>query len=264
MKECLVAPVLCAGTAVDEWQRLAGSCSELHGGIHVRRRESRTDLYLESNDFAGLSFDLDLNANAFRRVVIAQYGDVGIFMRNANRNSFNDVTIIERGNHAVFIAENDENHLALTRNRFHAFFVATWQGFGMRVADASCTDNSVVQDERIGFVLTEAVELRGDLFTDSKRPRRCRGEPLRVDARASIDAPVASSMRRARTISRTVVGIGSSDTGTRSPRATQSAAGLGRSATRSGTTSRRLPWSRECSHPFSYSARIRVLASTTC
>ena len=118
-----------------------------------------TGLQLYDNDRAGLSFDLDFNDNLITDSVIADNADVGVFMRQSRRNLFSALEVRNNGSSGLFLAEHDDPHDPNTRaadNTFDGLVVsgsgqdAGRPGFGIRVNDASCSNNLVVATQFIG------------------------------------------------------------------------------------------------------------------
>lgn len=102
-------------------------------------------LYLHDNLAAGLSFDIAFNHNVVSNTVITRSGKVGIFMRDARDNLFEALQIRESGEHGIFLAQVDgEADKPAAGNTFAGLVVESSDGAGVRVNDASCTDNLVV------------------------------------------------------------------------------------------------------------------------
>ncbi len=129
------------------------SGSEFDGLAAYQTQDSLfTGLNLHDNDGAGLSFDIDFNNNVISDSVLAANGDVGIFMRDSSDNLFTDVAIRDSGSYGAFLAQVDgDTTKPASGNTFSSMMISrssqgpgTGDGYGMRVNDASCTDNLVV------------------------------------------------------------------------------------------------------------------------
>lgn len=117
-----------------------------------------TGLYLHDNEKAGLSLDTDFDHNTISDSTLTGNGSVGVFMRHASDNLFTDIRIRDSFEFGVFLAENNETFGPALGNTFTGMVVSgsgavgapANVGFGMRVADASCTDNVVVASQFVG------------------------------------------------------------------------------------------------------------------
>lgn len=128
-------------------------------------------LYLHDNVAAGLSFDNNFNGNTIGDSVLADNGDVGVFMRDAVDNVFTAVRIHNSFKDGVYLAENDQTHDPALGNTFSDMVVSdsgnvaapVEEGFGIKVVDASCVDNLLVAsqfaDNRDGAVYEAAASL---------------------------------------------------------------------------------------------------------
>lgn len=97
---------------------------------------------LTRNRGAGISLDLNFNANRFADVVIENSGDVGIFGRHARANRFENVIIQRSGNHGVFLARAEEATSCARDNEFWSLNVQRSERAGFRLNDA-CPGNRV-------------------------------------------------------------------------------------------------------------------------
>lgn len=91
---------------------------------------------LANNQAAGISIDIDFNANTFRNVLIENNGDVGVFMRASNNNRFENVTIRGSGNHGLFLAQVENVQTCPIDNEFLNLAVSGSKGWGFRLNDA--------------------------------------------------------------------------------------------------------------------------------
>jgi hypothetical protein len=116
-------------------------------GLGAYRTEDSllTGLYLYDNGAAGLSFDLDFVGNTVSNSVIADSGDVGLFMRDSRQNVFSAIHIRDSVSHGAFIAENPDlpDGGPTSCNMFTGMQVARSGGFGIRIQDASSTKNLI-------------------------------------------------------------------------------------------------------------------------
>jgi parallel beta helix pectate lyase-like protein/collagen triple helix repeat protein len=117
-----------------------------------------TGLNLHDNVAAGLSFDTDFDHNTISDSVLANNGDVGVFMRHASDNLFSGVRIRDSFKDGIFLAENDQTNEPAAGNTFTGMVISgsgdagapANEGYGIKVADASCTDNLVVASQFVG------------------------------------------------------------------------------------------------------------------
>jgi hypothetical protein len=117
-----------------------------------------TGLDLHDNEKAGLSFDTDFDHNTISDSTLTGNGSVGVFMRHASDNLFTDIRIRDSFEFGVFLAENAETFGPALGNTFTGMVISgsgdvgapASVGFGMRVADASCTDNVIVASQLVG------------------------------------------------------------------------------------------------------------------
>lgn len=132
-------------------------------------------LYLHDNLAAGLSFDNDFNRNTVTDSALDHNGDVGVFMRNARDNVFSAVRIQDSFKDGVFLAENDQTHEPALGNTFTGLVISDSgdpsapanEGYGIKVADASCTDNLVVATQFVGNRDGDVSEATPGLVTQS-------------------------------------------------------------------------------------------------
>lgn len=109
-----------------------------------------TRLHLYNNPKgAGISLDLSFNGNVISDAVLAE-NDLGIFMRESNRNVIEGVVVRASGGDGVFIAQTgvDTGHglkmiegTQCSDNLFANFSVMDCGGAAFRVSDATCTNN---------------------------------------------------------------------------------------------------------------------------
>jgi len=128
-------------------------------------------LYLHDNAAAGLSFDNDFDGNTISDSVLADNGDVGVFMRDATDNVFAAVRIRDSFKDGVYLAENNQNNDPALGNTFSDMVISgsgdvgapAEEGYGVKVVNASCTDNLLVAsqlvDNRDGAVSEASVGL---------------------------------------------------------------------------------------------------------
>ena len=132
-----------------------------------------TGLHLHDNVAAGLSFDGDFDHNTVSDSVLTANGDVGIFMRHASDNVFSDVRIRDSFKDGIFLAENDQTNEPASGNTFTGMVISgsgdaaapANEGFGIKVADASCTDNLVVASQFVGNRDGDVFEATPNLLT---------------------------------------------------------------------------------------------------
>lgn len=132
-----------------------------------------TGLNLHDNLAAGLSFDSDFDQNTVSDSTLAANGDVGIFMRHASDNVFSNVRIRDSFKDGIFLAENDQTHQPAMGNTFTGMVISSSgdvaapanEGFGFKVADASCTDNLVVASQFVGNRDGDVFEAEPNLLT---------------------------------------------------------------------------------------------------
>jgi len=111
-----------------------------------------TRLHLYNNPKgAGISLDLSFNGNVISDAVCAE-NDLGIFIRESNRNVFQGVVIRKSIHDGVFMAEagesTDEGWKVIpgtqcADNLFNGMVVMDSEGAAFRVANTSCTNNIV-------------------------------------------------------------------------------------------------------------------------
>lgn len=116
-------------------------------------------LHLHHNRSAGLSIDWKFNRNLVVDSTFTQNGSQGIFMRDSNENTFRNLYLRDNGEQGVFVAETREiEDSACRHNRFERLAATGNKTQGIRVNDASCTDN-VISDSRIAGNALENVSL---------------------------------------------------------------------------------------------------------
>jgi len=99
-----------------------------------------TRLNLSHNQAAGISLDIRFHGNHFRDVNLDHNGDVGIFMRDSNANIFENVDIAESGNHGIFLSQADDPGSCSLGNEFQDLSVSRSRGFGFLLNDL-CAGN---------------------------------------------------------------------------------------------------------------------------
>lgn len=132
-----------------------------------------TGLDLHDNLAAGLSFDSSFDHNTIADSVLDGNGDVGIFMRAATDNVFSAVRIRDSFKDGVFLAENDQTHEPALGNTFTGMVIAgsgdagapAEEGYGIKAADVSCTDNLVVASQFDGNRDGDVFEATSGLVT---------------------------------------------------------------------------------------------------
>ena len=125
-------------------------------------------LHLHDNRAAGLSFDIAFHNNIVTNAVIERSGSVGIFMRDARDNVFDGLQIRNSGDHGVFLAQVDgEADKPAAGNTFVSLVVASSNGAGVRVNDASCVNNLLVGAQLIGNRDGGVVEATAGLLRQS-------------------------------------------------------------------------------------------------
>lgn len=111
---------------------------------------SRLHLYNNPKG-AGISLDLSFNGNVISDAVCTE-NDLGIFIRESNRNIFQGVVIRKSLHDGVFMAQAGEStedgwelleDTQCTENLFNGMVVMDCAGAAFRVADTSCTNNVV-------------------------------------------------------------------------------------------------------------------------
>jgi hypothetical protein len=104
-----------------------------------------TGLYLYENVNAGLSFDGDFNTNTISNSVIADNGDVGVFMLDAHDNVFSEIRIRDSGSHGIFMsaANVTDNTSCASGNTFTGLVIADSGGDGMSLPNSDCVNNLV-------------------------------------------------------------------------------------------------------------------------
>lgn len=116
-------------------------------------------LHLHHNRSAGLSIDWKFNRNLVTDSSFTRNGSQGIFMRDSNENLFRNLYLRDNGEQGLFVAETREiPGTACRKNRFERFTVTGNKTQGIRVNDASCTDN-VIADSRVAGNTLENVSL---------------------------------------------------------------------------------------------------------
>jgi polygalacturonase len=120
------------------------------------------DLKLVNNCSAGLSFDDRFDHNLLQNVLILRDsaiscelpllpGRVGVFMRNSRNNVFQGLQIRNPREDGVFLAQVDNDPAtAATGNTFLGTVIAEAGGAGIRIANASCTNNLFVGVQSTG------------------------------------------------------------------------------------------------------------------
>jgi parallel beta-helix repeat protein len=132
-----------------------------------------TGLYLHDNVKAGLSFDTEFNHNTISDSTLVGNEDLGIYMRHASDNVFSGLRIRDSFKDGIYLAENDQTHEPALGNTFTAMVVSgsgdagapANEGFGMKVVDASCTDNLVVASQFVGNRDGDVFEATSGLLT---------------------------------------------------------------------------------------------------
>lgn len=132
------------------------------------------NLILSHNQAAGISLDLNFNANSFSNVRLEHNGDVGIFMRDSSFNLFENFVIDENGNHGIFLARGDGNPACANANEFANLAISNSRGYGFRLND-DCPGNrlsgkSVFKNNRDGCisqVTTTALGMSGSYQCDN-------------------------------------------------------------------------------------------------
>jgi hypothetical protein len=116
-------------------------------------------LHLRHNRSAGLSLDWKFNRNLIIDSCFELNGSQGIFMRDSNANTFRNIHLRDNGEQGVFIAETREiPDTACRDNRFERLTVTGNKTQGIRVNDASCTGNLII-DSRISGNALENLSL---------------------------------------------------------------------------------------------------------
>jgi parallel beta-helix repeat protein len=116
-------------------------------------------LQLHENRSAGLSIDWKFNRNLVIDSTFTRNGSQGIFMRDSNVNTFRNLYLRDNGEQGLFVAETREiPGSACRENRFERMTITGNKTQGIRVNDASCTDN-VIADSRIAGNTLENVSL---------------------------------------------------------------------------------------------------------
>lgn len=116
-------------------------------------------LQLHQNRSAGLSIDWKFNRNLVLDSTLTRNGSQGIFMRDSNVNTFRNLYLRDNGEQGLFVAETREvPGSACRENRFERMTITGNKTQGIRVNDASCTDNVIV-DSRIAGNAAENVSL---------------------------------------------------------------------------------------------------------
>lgn len=107
---------------------------------------------------AGISIDLSFNGNVISDAVLAE-NDLGIFMRESNRNVFNGIVVRKSINDGVFMAQADGPTpkgwglvpgTECIDNVFSGLMVIDCGGAAFRAADVACTNNAVSSARFIG------------------------------------------------------------------------------------------------------------------
>jgi hypothetical protein len=113
--------------------------------LYQTENSAFSDLHLNDNLAAGLSFDIGAHHNLFTNVVIAGSGKVGVFMRDARDNVFTSLQVRNSGEHGIFLAQVSGNPAThASGNTFNALTVSESGGFALRVNDSSCRNNLAV------------------------------------------------------------------------------------------------------------------------
>lgn len=111
-----------------------------------------TRLHLHNNPKgAGISLDLSFNGNVISDAVLVE-NDLGIFLRESNRNVFQGIVIRKSIHDGIFMAQAGEAtadgwevlpDTQCTDNLFTGIMIMDSAGAGFRVGDATCTNNVV-------------------------------------------------------------------------------------------------------------------------
>lgn len=120
-------------------------------GLAAYETEDSTFIQIHSfeNRSAGLSLDWDFNRNVVVDSTFTRNGSQGIFMRDSNENQFRNLYLRDNGEQGAFIAETREiPDSACTQNTFERISSTGNKTQGIRVNDASCKDNYIV-DSRV-------------------------------------------------------------------------------------------------------------------
>lgn len=116
-------------------------------------------LHLHDNRSAGFSIDWKFNRNLVIDSSFTGNGSQGIFMRDSNDNVFRNLYLRDNGQQGVFVAETREiPDSACRRNRFERIRATGNKTQGIRINDASCVDNLIV-DSRIAGNTIENISL---------------------------------------------------------------------------------------------------------
>lgn len=120
-------------------------------GLAAYETEDSTFIQIHAfgNRSAGLSLDWDFNRNIIADSTFTRNGSQGIFMRDANLNQFRNLYLRDNGEQGLFVAETREvADSACTGNTFERLSATGNKTQGIRVNDASCVDNRIV-DSRV-------------------------------------------------------------------------------------------------------------------
>lgn len=107
---------------------------------------------------AGISIDLSFNGNVISDAVLAE-NDLGIFMRESNRNVFNGIVVRKSINDGIFMAQADGPTpkgwglvpgTECIDNVFNGLMVTDCGGAAFRAADVACTNNAVSSARFLG------------------------------------------------------------------------------------------------------------------
>jgi|GEM_PF-386930 len=151
------------GLVVDQGSRrvevrdLNSSDNEFDGlGGYETEDSLFTGLFLHDNKKAGLTFDDNFNHNTVSDAVIAHNDSQGLFMRYSRDDLFSDVQIRDSGLQGAFLAQvGSDAGTPAAGNTFTGLVVSdsgrinSGEGFGMRVNDATCTENLVTSSQFI-------------------------------------------------------------------------------------------------------------------
>jgi hypothetical protein len=113
------------------------------------------NMNLSRNRGAGISIDIDFNKNHFLGGMLANNGDVGIFMRDSNDVIFEKLNIVHNGNHGVFLANNGvDPKTCANRNEFRSVLIENSRGQGIHIASPcvgnKLTEHSIIQKNEKG------------------------------------------------------------------------------------------------------------------
>ena len=101
-----------------------------------------SDLLLAENQAAGISLDGQFNSNKFDGVQILKNKNVGIFVRESNKNLFVNLNIEDSGSHGIFLAQSEAPNSCPENNIFQNLEVDRSRGAGFRLNDV-CRGNRI-------------------------------------------------------------------------------------------------------------------------